>query len=46
MLGLAKTPLFLADALHKRGYSCSIICDKPLDEIFKESDNYVNNVRL
>ena len=38
--------LFLADALHKRGYSCSIICDKPLDEIFKESDNYVNNVRL
>ena len=38
--------LFLADALHKRGYSSSVICDKPLDEIFKGSDNYVNNVRL
>ena len=29
--------LFLADALHKRGYSCGIICDKPLDEIFKDT---------
>jgi radical SAM superfamily enzyme YgiQ (UPF0313 family) len=33
--------LFLADALHKRGYQCRIICDKSLDEIYAELDEAV-----
>jgi radical SAM superfamily enzyme YgiQ (UPF0313 family) len=33
--------LFLADALDKRGYSCAIICDKSLDEIFDDLEQKI-----
>ena len=35
--------LFLADALDKRGYSCGIICDKSVDEIYEEIDSQIND---
>lgn len=33
---------FLADALDKRGYTCRIICDKSLEEIYEELDKHVD----
>jgi|GEM_PF-2758777 len=38
--------LFLAEALDRRGYSCSIICDKTLPELLDELDKKVDETTI